>query len=177
MHLTKQPKFFTTWRFLTKLKNCLLCILRSYSIWISYVLTFFPIVSMQSYEWLFVPWLIYQFLYSSLMLIGPIVIIYVGFEAVTDKKQILLALLPIAMVSCNIITSMFSSQWVCLRSFGCLIKLLWPPSNVLKRINNVCQSVSVANTWHGRRFILKDDPKDLKCFWFFWIIKGFFLQY
>ena len=54
---------------------------------------------MQSYEWLFVPWLIYQFLYSSLMLIGPTVIIYVGFDAVTDKKQILLALIPIVMVS------------------------------------------------------------------------------
>ena len=58
---------------------------------------------MQSYEWLFVPWLIYQFLYSSLMLIGPTVIIYVGFEAVTDKKQILLALIPIVMVSFIII--------------------------------------------------------------------------
>ena len=65
---------------------------------------------MQSYEWLFVPWLIYQFLYSSLMLIGPIVIIYVGFEAVTDKKQILLALLPIVMVSCNIIISIAHSE-------------------------------------------------------------------
>ena len=52
---------------------------------------------MQSYEWLFVPWLIYQFLYSLLMLIGPIVIIYVGFEAV-DKNHILLGLIPIIMV-------------------------------------------------------------------------------
>ena len=62
-------------------------------------------MSIQSYEWLFVPWLIYQFLSSSLMLIGPTVIIYVGFEAVTDKKQILLALIPIVMVSFNIIIS------------------------------------------------------------------------
>ena len=71
-----------------------------------------PNVSMQSYEWLFVPWLIYQFLYSSLMLIGPTVIIYVGFEAVTDKKQILLALIPIVMVSFNIIISIAYSESV-----------------------------------------------------------------
>ena len=51
---------------------------------------------MQSYEWLFIPWLIYQFLYSLLMFIAPIIIIYVGFEAV-DKGLVLLGLLPIGM--------------------------------------------------------------------------------
>ena len=44
------------------------------------------------------PWLIYQFLYSLLLLFGPTLATYVLFEAVDgDKEKLLLGLLPICL--------------------------------------------------------------------------------
>ena len=56
---------------------------------------------MQSYEWLFVPWLVYHFIYAALMILSPTIITYIGYAALTndsnDKYKVLLGLVPITI--------------------------------------------------------------------------------
>ena len=43
------------------------------------------------------PWLIYQFLYSILLLFGPTLATYILFEAIEDTAKVLLGFLPISL--------------------------------------------------------------------------------
>ena len=74
--------------FRKKTANCHFNLKKNNCIFYSFIL--------KSYEWLFVPWLIYQFLYSLLLIFGPIIVIYIGFEIV-EKKLVLLALVPLGI--------------------------------------------------------------------------------